>query len=58
MIEKLKDVTYLKRSVMAIEECCRYAFALDKIELTLPIYQVWELAKYQAEHRMVFKFEY
>ena len=53
LIDKLQGIVFLRRAASTIEECCRYAFGIDKIELTLPMYQVWELAKFQAEHKSV-----
>ena len=53
LIDKLSGIAFLRRAASTIDECCRYAFGIDKIELTLPVYQVWELAKHQAEHKSV-----
>ena len=53
LIEKLENCFFLHRSALAIEECNRCTFGLAKIELTLPMYQAWELAKFSANHTKI-----
>ena len=45
-VKKVEEIVFLRKSALVIADCCKIVFENKKIELTLPIYQSWEILKF------------
>ena len=46
-ILKVEEITFLRKSASIISECCKIVFGGDRVEITLPMFQSWQIQNYK-----------
>ena len=46
-ISKVEEITFLRKSASIISECCKIVFGGERVEITLPMFQSWQIQNYK-----------
>ena len=44
---QVEEITFLRKSASIISECCKIVFGGERVEITLPMFQSWQIQNYK-----------